>query len=696
MMKKYHPFLLLVFAGVIGTSLWFSFNYSSSYNMVNSYITSPNHHKPVSTCDETIRSNPKSAFPEDFQFNNISEQSDFKKCWVTEWNSSYIDSVSQVRVESAEAFAYVDWSKSDGTLNTIHGNCTSNFFIKAQSASQWTLITGNSSQFHGDYIVARCNHTGQSVDNLFIQPPLELNRDLPTSRQVDSHITKSDSSISDVIVILLDAVSRFHFHDEFPRTSSFLKRLHGESSGSFESFEFENYNSLGGHSPTNKVPMFGGSYFNDTMPAVEWLWDLAKTHDYITMHADPQCGGRNNKTDYKDYFNHTLIGYYGSSRDKFIADYIFPSSVFCLPKDEGIKKSCKNMEGPDKYISWYGWLPFCLAHRPSWEYQFEYITEFLKRTKKPGQKRFVMFNIYETHQPSLRRTSMDIAMRNMLETMFGARSNNNDKNETTNTALNTGSGLLAKSSAVFLLSDHGIHYDREYETYQGRIYHKRPFNHLILSNKSFQNFPSSDPHITRKIIQDNTQKLTSHFDLFSTLKQFITGNYSSPPSNFSSPLPTSQNSSKTRINDASIYGRSFLFPIPSNRTCNTSGIPAEFCPCNIQPCTPEEIQSQISNSFDYINRKLVYHRVDSICPLINSTDAVIEYCDSQKYIDRVGVNMEVKLKSKPYVRLQLFRSTKGVISRVLYEDSEVRETCFSRLEQAGVDSKKWQYPCLCM
>ena len=59
-------------------------------------------------------------------------------------------------------------------------------------------------------------------------------------------------------MLTLDSLSRRHFFRKLPKVIDFMNSLNLDKNSKFSIFDFKLHNILGGDSPENQVPIFGG------------------------------------------------------------------------------------------------------------------------------------------------------------------------------------------------------------------------------------------------------------------------------------------------------------------------------------------------------------------------------------------------------------------------------------------------------
>jgi hypothetical protein len=97
-------------------------------------------------------------------------------------------------------------------------------------------------------------------------------------------------------LVLLDAVSRANFFRALPRLANYLDNLHGETAGTYESYELRRFHAVDCCSFGNQTPMLSGVYvregesqFQPRRESPKWMWNLARRHGYVTSHGIGMC-----------------------------------------------------------------------------------------------------------------------------------------------------------------------------------------------------------------------------------------------------------------------------------------------------------------------------------------------------------------------------------------------------------------------
>jgi hypothetical protein len=156
-----------------------------------------------------------------------------------------------------------------------------------------------------------------------------------------------------------------------------------------------------------------------------------------------------------------------------------------------------------------------------------------------------------------------------------------------------------KNSFVFVFADHGHRFDPIRQSMIGRIEERMPFFSLSLP----ENLQKKVPNLA-KIVAENSQKLTSFWDLYITLKDIL--HLTTTNSWESLNMNPKQDESRFRQN-YSPRGLSLLRPIPPKRNCLLAGIPEDFCICqheNQISVNDSRVQKAAKKVVEEVNRLL--------------------------------------------------------------------------------------------
>uniref|UniRef100_A0A914VCR0 Uncharacterized protein n=1 Tax=Plectus sambesii TaxID=2011161 RepID=A0A914VCR0_9BILA len=212
----------------------------------------------------------------------------------------------------------------------------------------------------------------------------------------------------------------------------------------------------------------------------------------------------------------------------------------------------------------------CYGNHPSHSLQLNYLKQFL--TKYKGTPKFALHWLNELGHEWLNQVAVgdeDLAafFRDQRENL--------------------------KDSFVFVFADHGHRFDAIRETVIGRIEERMPFFSMHVPEWLMQKRP-----YLHDILQNNTEKLASFYDLYVTLRDVLSNeesgewNFTAQPANWKGVAPR---------------GYSLLRPLPVKRTCEEAGIPGSYCVCQRETflnVTDRKVLDAAQTLVDHLNLML--------------------------------------------------------------------------------------------
>jgi hypothetical protein len=305
-----------------------------------------------------------------------------------------------------------------------------------ESFKDWDQKKNGLLEFNEEYVMIKC----ETESNFLTREPLKS--DINTSQSFnlpDKSILKDQKPlVNDVVLILLDGVSREHFNEEFTRTAEFLKNISSLTKGTHETYSFNRYNVLGINSPPNKAFIYSGQskdylWANGNEAKATWLWEIYERQGFVTMHTDGECGGWW-VFPYRDYADGAITSYYRLTREKKLpADHQFPHVSICenyaLYNKGEFGRTCKLTNGQDENYDRCAnegmiiYSPFCMGERPAYDVQFDYLRQFLNvynDTNENGEnyKRLATVTLMDTHNSMLNLIGLDKSMVNLLSELL--------------------------------------------------------------------------------------------------------------------------------------------------------------------------------------------------------------------------------------------------------------------------------------
>lgn len=339
-------------------------------------------------------------------------------------------------------------------------------------------------------------------------------------KQVQRSIKKINKTSYNVIVMGIDAISRLNFHRTMPKTVDYLKQK--------GAIELLGYNKVGDNTFPNLTPMLLGIKDTDlkrtcwprndanfdNCPFI-WQW-FSEAGFYTALGEDSAKLGT---------FNFLKHGFIKSPTDYYIRTFIREAEY-----------NVGNTKDFNSYI--------CMGNKYFYKVLLDYILDLT--TVLRSFKLFGFFwEVSMSHDYLTYPMAMDDSYESFLKTLDGNH--------------------YLDKTVLILLSDHGIRWGAIRYTKQGRLEERLPFVHILLP-PSFQEIYS----LAYQNLQDNSERLTTPYDMYSTLSDLIDLNV------------INNENIKQRIQSPYTESRSIslFLPIPSNRTCKMAGIDDHWCTCH--------------------------------------------------------------------------------------------------------------------
>jgi Protein of unknown function (DUF229) len=372
---------------------------------------------------------------------------------------------------------------------------------------------GDASQKRNDRFVAhhRRRHRADAERRSRVPPPLNL------------------------LILMLDGVSRAQFYRSLPRTAQLLAEWQRSSSSSIDVFEFFRYHSVAGSTRRGLMPMLmgrratgsGGERRRRKMyERSPFVWHEPSLDGYATLFGVEQC------VDYlHDYWG-------GSVQQPHQSDGAYrPLGIdhslwqpFCHADYNGLS----NFLGP------YALKRRCIGETPVHRLTFDYVAQFWRNYGDVGRFGFVA--MMEGHEGSLEvlRTVDDDLHTLLADTLHGA---------------------LANDTALWLIGDHGNHMSPYfYFAHAGWQERSLPISTLLMPSRALD-------ASKRSRLQVNQQRLHTQDDVHATIADLLSASIDGSKSS-SKPSDTSR-------------GRSLLGDkvLPERATCQSLSIPSGLCVC---------------------------------------------------------------------------------------------------------------------
>jgi len=285
---------------------------------------------------------------------------------------------------------------------------------------------------------------------------------------------KPDQSSPNLLLILIDPISRARFEGSLAKTHALLQRLNFTS--------FDAYTAVGNNSGPNQAALYSGrplakrdSISNHTR---EWLWDTLRQRGYATLKAEDGCIDNSNmiqsispKVDHGEAFN---------------------------------KMMCFDFQRPN-----------CLAGKPAAQHLVEYVNEFMiaYNNRKPWAG---LIHLIDSHEDTqiVEGTLDDI----LVEFLFNIYDREQAKKLGSRRAFELQiSPDIWNNTVVLVMSDHGLHYGDYVQSAAGLRERSQPMLHVHLPI----GLTSAKE---REILELNKHFVVTPFDVYRTLLDML-----SPP-----------------------------------------------------------------------------------------------------------------------------------------------------------------------
>nr|XP_019550987.2 uncharacterized protein LOC109420969 [Aedes albopictus] len=381
-----------------------------------------------------------------------------------------------------------------------------------------------------EFIAVICTHPAKQQEVFYrdyfafvpLKPAIE-ERCENTRNELNARFGGEDEKLS-MMILGIDSVSRLNFHRQMNLTAEMvIERLRG--------VELFGYNKVGDNTYPNLVPVLTGldvdelsaaclPNSNSTFDLCPFIWKKFGATGYRTFYAEDSST--------METFNYLKKGFRNQPTDYYLRSFF---------------RQADSSIGYNKKVN----AKLCLGGRNPTQILVEYARKVVSAMK--NRLSFsLLWACTMTHDLLNYPSLVDADYRNLLEHMEQE-------------------GFLNKS-AVILLSDHGIRWGNYRNTYQGMMEERQPFLYILLPTWFQHRYPSAYRNLRK-----NRQQLTSHFDLYETLKDL------------SNPSLLSQSAIKLRsleLLDTKPVPRgiSLFLPISPTRNCEDAGIAPHWCTCH--------------------------------------------------------------------------------------------------------------------
>ncbi|KAG0413276.1 hypothetical protein HPB47_009580 [Ixodes persulcatus] len=305
-----------------------------------------------------------------------------------------------------------------------------------------------------------------------------------------------------VLVLGMDSVSRLNFNRHLPATGKYMRDV-------LKAYELFGYNKVGLNSFPNQTPLLTGLSGPEAQnisvkkfyDGLNFLWKEYRKKGYRTVF-------------YEEQPKYGLYTYLANGLKYSPTDYYARHAIMAIDKSS-LKKN-----------------GYCLGPSPPLDLYLDYMLKLIDLfDKRPFFAYVWMSELAHDHLNMAGHS--DAPFRDAIGKLHDR-------------------GVLNNTVLVFL-SDHGLRFGSQRQTYIGRFEDSLPFAFLAFPDWFLREHPEF-----AEGLRVNQRRLATHFDVHATLLQLL-----------SSELP------KT----VTKHGQSLFYELPEDRNCESASIPSQFCTC---------------------------------------------------------------------------------------------------------------------
>jgi len=313
-----------------------------------------------------------------------------------------------------------------------------------------------------------------------IEINLKKNLNLIKSR---SKLSKySNVKFNNVYIIYIDGISRNHFLRKLKKTSKVIEKMLYSNKNKekkyqkFNAFQFLKYHVFKENTMGNNFPFIYGNYMNKKTGIS--MTKFFKEKGFITASTYNSCNREIFDWEKNQYKNLIFTGW---DHENF--------AMFCDTNFIDKKKKWSITKGKNSVIR------KCLYGKDSFEYEFEYILQFLEAYK--NERKFFKIGFGDAHEGTLEVIKyIDEPLANFLEKIL--------------------TKYFDDKTAIFFLSDHGAHILGFHDI----LFYKEKTIEKFLA-MLFIILPENNDNYNKTAISINQQRLITPFDIHDTLLDMI-------------------------------------------------------------------------------------------------------------------------------------------------------------------------------
>ncbi|XP_050081796.1 uncharacterized protein LOC126569042 [Anopheles aquasalis] len=400
-----------------------------------------------------------------------------------------------------------------------------------------------------------------------------------------------------VMVLGLDSVSRLNLHRQMNATVDYLLNT-------LNAIEMFGYNKVGDNTFPNMVPGLTGLDVDElsaaclpnsssTFDLCQFVWNKFRDVGYRTAYAED--------TSALGTFNYCKKGFREQPTDYYLRSFF---------------RQLESNVGYNKKLN----AKLCLGGRTPTVVLLDYARKLVRRFGTGEPLFSLLWGVGMTHDFFNNPSLIDGDYRRLLEFMADEP------------------GYLNRT-VLILMSDHGIRWGSFRNTYQGMMEERQPFLTFVLPPWFQARYPTA-----YRNLRQNRLRLTTHFDLYETLKDIV------------SPSPSLETSA---IRDRAVElieskptprGISLFLPVPVTRSCEDAGIAAHWCTCHdhktLAKNEPQVIQAA-RFALDRVNHLLLEYPQCSVLHLNSIEDASVGMSPENITAKHKFSDISVRFVTKP-------------------------------------------------
>ncbi|KAL3879132.1 hypothetical protein ACJMK2_031443 [Sinanodonta woodiana] len=377
-----------------------------------------------------------------------------------------------------------------------------------------------------DFIRVTCTN----VNSKTVYDNLHVNIDTQKVRKEKDVLSEDDSHFS-VFMFGLDSTSRLSAIRKLTKTYEYITK-------ELKAFVFKGYMKVADNTFPNLVPVLTGkrawtnelplnNYIDDPIDNFPFIWKNFSQAKYVTYFAE----------DYPEIatFNTNAGGFLDEPTDHYMRPFMLGMKKIDLVQFV-LNSVMIQFEYSKLHLRKQSSL--CFGNQPRHAILIDYYRRFVRAYK--NQRRFGFSWLTEICHEFI--NFLELGDEDIFKFFKFLKED----------------GHLDRAFLIFY-SDHGSRIDDIRNTFVGRIEERMPLLSIIVPNVLLQKYPDLQQNL-----QENSERLTTNFDLHETLKDIVQGNYDL------------HGVLKKQVPSR---GVSLFKPISNTRSCAEAWIPENYCAC---------------------------------------------------------------------------------------------------------------------